>query len=72
MSLSSGRVRRALASLLTLVFLALYVWAAIEIGTHIPDNPWVELLYYGLAGTHLGRSRALAGRHQCAPGELGA
>lgn len=51
MSLASGRVRRALASVLTLVFLALYVWAAIEIGMHIPDNPWIELLYYGLAGT---------------------
>jgi len=44
------RAKRAVAALLTLVFLAFYVWAVIGIGQRLPDHPMVHLAFYGLSG----------------------
>jgi len=48
------RLRRAIASLGVLVFLAAYVWAVIAIGARLPDHPLIDLLFYGIAGTAWG------------------
>lgn len=42
--------RRAVAAVLTLAFLAFYVWAVISIGEHLPDHWLAQLAFYGLAG----------------------
>ena len=42
--------RRALAALLTLIFLAAYVWTVIAIGDRLPDRWWIDLLLFGGAG----------------------
>ena len=42
--------RRAIAAILTLAFLAFYVWAVIAIGEHLPDHWLAQLAFYGLAG----------------------
>ncbi len=44
------RTRRALAAAAVLAFLAAWVWATIELGGRLPDNPWLQLLFYGVAG----------------------
>jgi hypothetical protein len=44
------RIRRLLAAFGVLVFLAAYVWAVIWIGDRLPDNMWIDLLFYGVAG----------------------
>jgi hypothetical protein len=44
------RTRRFVAMLGALAFLAFYVWAVIAIGDRLPDNMWVDLLFYGVAG----------------------
>lgn len=44
------RARRAVAALGVVGFLIFYVWAVISIGSHLPDNQIVRLLYYGIAG----------------------
>ena len=44
------RRRRAIAALATIVFLIAYVWAVVSFSTRLPDNPWLELIYYGVAG----------------------
>ena len=44
------RLRRAIASVGVLVFLAAYVWAVIAIGARLPDHPLIDLLFYGIAG----------------------
>ena len=44
------RARRAVAAVGVLAFLAFYIWAVVTIGQFLPDNPWVQLAYYGLAG----------------------
>ena len=48
------RLRRAIAGLGVLVFLAAYVWAVISIGARLPDHPLIDLLFYGVAGTAWG------------------
>lgn len=48
------RLRRAIAGLGVLVFLAAYVWAVIAIGARLPDHPLIDLLFYGIAGTAWG------------------
>ena len=48
------RLRRAIASLGVLVFLAAYVWAVIAIGARLLDHPLIDLLFYGIAGTAWG------------------
>lgn len=36
------------------VFLVFYVWAVIAIGDRLPDSPWIDLLFYGVAGVAWG------------------
>lgn len=47
----SLRLRRAIASIGIVVFLAFYVWLVIAIGARVPDHPVATLIFYGLAGT---------------------
>jgi len=42
--------RRVVAAILTLAFLAFYVWAVIAVGEHLPDHWLAQLAFYGLAG----------------------
>jgi hypothetical protein len=44
------RTRRFVAMLGALGFLTLYVWAVIAIGDRLPDNMWLDLLFYAVAG----------------------
>lgn len=44
------RLRRFIAAMGVLVFLAGYVWAVIAIGDRLPDHPLIDLLFYGIAG----------------------
>jgi len=44
------RTRRFVAMLGALGFLVFYVWAVIAIGDVLPDNMWIDLLFYGVAG----------------------
>ena len=44
------RTRRFVAMLGALAFLVFYVWAVIAIGDVLPDNMWIDLLFYGVAG----------------------
>ena len=44
------RTRRFVAMIGALVFLAAYIWAVIAIGDVLPDNMWIDLLFYGVAG----------------------
>lgn len=44
------RLRPAVAAVGVLVFLGFYVWAVLAIGEHVPDAPWIKVLYLGLAG----------------------
>lgn len=46
----SLRTRRFVAMIGALVFLAAYIWAVIAIGDILPDNMWLDLLFYGVAG----------------------
>ncbi|WP_339914865.1 DUF2842 domain-containing protein [uncultured Brevundimonas sp.] len=48
------RVRRFVAAIGVLVFLVFYVWAVIGVGDRLPDSPWIDLLFYGVAGTAWG------------------
>jgi hypothetical protein len=48
------RARRFVAATGVLLFLAFYVWAVISIGDRLPDSPWIDLLFYGVAGTAWG------------------
>ena len=44
------RLRRLIAALATLVFLAAYIWAAIAISDRLPDNLWIDFIFFGVAG----------------------
>lgn len=44
------RTRRFIAAMGVVAFLALYVWAVVSIGAILPDSPWIDLLFYGVAG----------------------
>ena len=44
------RTRRFVAMLGALAFLVFYVWAVIAIGDVLPNNMWIDLLFYGVAG----------------------
>jgi hypothetical protein len=46
--------RKAVGSVLTLLFLAAYVWAATVIGAVIPKAWWVQLAYYVVVGVSWG------------------
>lgn len=47
----SARVRKAIGSLVILAFLVLYIAVAASIGGHMPDQWWIRLFYYAVAGT---------------------
>ena len=44
------RTRRFVAMVGALAFLVFYVWAVIAVGDVLPENMWVDLLFYGVAG----------------------
>lgn len=48
--MTSLRLRRFVAMIGVLAFLAAYVWAVVAIGERLPDNALVQLLFYGVAG----------------------
>jgi hypothetical protein len=46
----SPRLRRFVAAVWVLAFLAFYIWAVIAVGERLPDQPLLDLLFYGIAG----------------------
>lgn len=48
------RARRAVAALAIVVFLAVYVWAAIFVADRLPDAAWIDALYFLIVGTAWG------------------
>ena len=50
----NARWRKALGSVLTLLFLAAYIWAATLIGVLVPTVWWAQLAYYIVVGTAWG------------------
>lgn len=45
-----ARTRRLVATVGVVLFLAFYVWAVVSIGAILPKSPWIDLLFYGVAG----------------------
>lgn len=45
-----ARTRRFIAAVATLAFLAFYVWLAVVIADRLPDNFWIDLIFYPIAG----------------------
>lgn len=48
------RARRAVAGFGILIFLAVYVWAAIFIADRLPDGAWIDAIYFIVVGTAWG------------------
>jgi uncharacterized membrane protein len=48
------RARRAVAALGIVIFLGIYVWAAIFIADRLPDTAWIDALYFIVVGTAWG------------------
>ena len=48
------RTRKAVASILMLVFLALYVWGAATLADRLPDNRVIEVIYFAIVGVAWG------------------
>ncbi|MBX9574210.1 MAG: DUF2842 domain-containing protein [Caulobacteraceae bacterium] len=48
------RTRRAVASLGMVVFLGVYVWAAIAVADLLPESRVIDALYFVIAGTAWG------------------
>jgi hypothetical protein len=46
----TARVRKAIGSLIIVVFMLAYIAVAASIGGHMPDQPLVRLAYYLIAG----------------------
>jgi hypothetical protein len=44
------RLRRFVAAIALLLFLAAYVWAAVAIGDRLPEHPVIQLIYFAVAG----------------------
>ena len=44
------RTRRFVAMLGALAFLTLYVWGVIAISDRLPENMWIDLAFYAVAG----------------------
>lgn len=42
--------RRLIACAAILVFLVFWIWAAASIGGLLPRQPWIQLVYYAVAG----------------------
>jgi hypothetical protein len=47
----SAHQRKAVGSVLTLIFLGAYIWAAAVIGDAVPKAWWAQLIYYVGVGT---------------------
>lgn len=45
-----ARTRRFVATVGVVLFLTFYVWAVVSIGAILPKSPWIDLLFYGVAG----------------------
>jgi hypothetical protein len=50
----SMRMRSLIASILMVLFLGFYIWAATAVAEMLPENKWVWLLYYPIVGTAWG------------------
>jgi hypothetical protein len=50
----TARVRKAIGGLGILVFLGVYVWAAATLGSHLPNQWAIRLIYYAVVGTSWG------------------
>lgn len=44
------RMRRLVAMVGIVAFLAFYVWAALEIHARLPQSVWVDLVFFAVAG----------------------
>lgn len=45
-----ARSRRFVATVGVVLFLIFYVWAVVSIGAILPKSPWIDLVFYGVAG----------------------
>lgn len=45
-----ARLRRLVAGVGVLAFLVFYVWGAIAVSERLPDSPWIDLIFYAVAG----------------------
>jgi hypothetical protein len=50
----NARVRKAIGGVGILVFLGVYVWAAATIGSQLPNQWAIRLVYYAVVGTSWG------------------
>jgi hypothetical protein len=48
------RTRSFVAAVGVCAFLVFYIWAVIAIGDLLPDSPWIDLVFYGVAGVAWG------------------
>lgn len=48
------RMRKALASIGIIAFLAVYVWAVVALARFVPDVWWAQVLYFAVAGLSWG------------------
>jgi uncharacterized membrane protein len=48
------RARRTVAALGIVIFLGVYVWAAIFVADRLPDAAWIDALYFIVVGTAWG------------------
>ncbi len=50
----TARWRKAIGSLITMLFLAAYIWAVCAVGEYVPKAWWAQLAYFMVAGTAWG------------------
>ncbi|WP_310540656.1 DUF2842 domain-containing protein [Phenylobacterium sp.] len=50
----SARVRKFVGGIGILVFLAAYIWAVTAIAEHVPDQVFIQTLFYAVAGISWG------------------
>ncbi len=50
----SARARKAIASVVTVLFLAGWIWGALEIAPFLPDAKWAKMLFFAVVGTTWG------------------
>lgn len=46
----SPRLRKFIATVLVVAFLAFWVWGVVTIADFLPDNFWVDVIYFTVAG----------------------
>lgn len=46
--------RRAVAGAAILIFLAFWIWAAIEVADRLPDHPLIDAVYFLIVGAGWG------------------